>query len=231
MIWMAQTLWGGGFALALMLGAGAAAAFEIGKTGISLNFPETGWKVEDHDDAAIKVWHLRANSWDPVPGPSGLIAVTLSHLDGDPWPDIAGLRDAAAGVVADSLMTGVARRAPYEIAAGRYQVAGADLEGALDMGAADFPISARVLVIRTGQGALLITAFSKLSAPERPFAGLFGADGILTAHGPGAEALNGTPQPAAAPAPQTPEETGPSVEDLLNQMGKEFAPADQETAQ
>lgn len=189
-----------------------AVALDLGRSGISLNPPARGWKLEQHYDAAIQVWHLRAEQWQPPSPHSGLIAVTVSTLDGDPWPDPSALRDAAARALRDDLLGEVSQDAPFELTSGRFHVAGEDFFGMIGLGEAPaMPISARLLVIRTGDGALLITAFSVLPAEQAPFAGLFGADGILTATGPGAEALNGAPQgldPVADPA----------IRDLLEQM-------------
>lgn len=88
------------------------------------------------------------------------------------------------------------------------------------------PIRARLFVIRTGDGVLSITAFSVLSAGVAPFAGRIGADGILTAMGPGAEALNGarsatTPNLNAPPADADPA-ADPAIRDLLQRMQSEF---------
>ena len=213
--------------LVLGLVAGAANAMDLGKTGIGLNPPARGWKLEDHDDAALKVWHLRADTWDPAPKESGLISVTVTFLDGDPWPDIAPMRDQAADIVAGQLMSAVTARTPFELVSGRFEIAGADFEGGLDLvSEGDKPVSARLLLIRTRSGFLMITAFSVLPMSEKPFSALFGETGILTAYGPGSAGLNGAPAAAeaAAPAPAAPAANPAAIEDLLKQMQQQFQP-------
>ena len=213
-------------AVAILIGVALAPleamAFDLGRSGISLNPPARGWKVEQHHDAAIEVWHLRAEQWQPPSPQSGLIAVTVSTLEGDPWPDPAALRDAAARTLRDEMLGEVRQDTPFDLTAGRFHIAGEDLFGMIGLGEAPaMPISARLLVIRTGDGALLITAFSVLPVDQAPFAGLFGADGILTATGPGAEALNGAPSgpPAQTAAPQGLDPVAdPAIRDLLEQM-------------
>ncbi|WP_156894341.1 hypothetical protein [Rhodobacter xanthinilyticus] len=207
----------------LMCLAGPGAALDLGRSGIALNPPARGWKLEEHRDAAIAVWHLRAESWDPPPA-SGLIAVTVSMLDGDPWPDPGALRDAAGRAMRAGLIRDLAADAPFDLAAGRFQIAGEDFTGAIGLGDAPArPAMARVLAIRTGDGALLISAFSIKGPGEGAFDGLFGPGGILTAMGPGAEALNGA---AAAPA-TAPPAADPALEELLQQMQGGFSTGDQ----
>ncbi|WP_346913384.1 hypothetical protein [uncultured Roseibium sp.] len=212
------------------------AALDLGKSGVSIDFPARGWKVEDHDDAAMKIWHLRAETWDPIPEESGMIAITVTYLDGDPWPDIAALRDKAAEVISDNMLVDVTEKAPFETGSGRYQIAGADFAGSLDMMAeGKKPVSARLVVIRTGTSSLLVTAFSLRPLTDQPFAALFGPGAILSASGPGASALNTlgatetTPavSPEAAPPAETvpaADGTSPNVNDLLKDMQQEFSP-------
>ncbi|MBU4529573.1 MAG: hypothetical protein KUA43_10710 [Hoeflea sp.] len=205
-------------------GSGAV-ALDLGKSGIGLNPPAQGWKLEEHDDAALKVWHLRAETWDPAPKESGLIAVTVTFLDGDPWPDIGAMRDRAADIVAGQLMTAVVARTPFELVAGRFEIAGADFEGGLDLvSEGNKPVSARLLLIRTRSGFLMITAFSVLPLSEKPFTALFGETGILTAYGPGAEGLNATPVRAEATEPAPRAADPAAIEDLLRQMQQQFQP-------
>jgi hypothetical protein len=237
-------IWAGSIALSCAL-CGPLAAFELGRTGINLSPPARGWKIEDHDDAALKVWHLRADDWTDLSAYSGLIAVTISSLEGDPWPDVGQLRDSVAGVIAGQMLTDLRSATPFALGAGRFDVAGEDFEAALDLGAGGaVPISARLLVIRTGNGALIVTAFSKLPSHQAPFAALFGANGILTASGPGAEVLNGRasppalvvapalappPPPVAPPVAQAPTAPAqaptadPGIADLLQQMEGGFS--------
>lgn len=217
----------------LVLAGSPALALDLGRTGISLNPPTQGWKVEQHRDAAVEVWHLRAESWDRPP-PSGLIAVTVSMLDGDPWPDPGAVRDAAAATLREGMLDDITAATPFALDAGRFQIAGEDAVGALPLGqAGPVPAHARLLVIRTGSGALLVTAFAIGPEADR-FAGLFGPEGMLTAHGPGSEALNGTappappPAPAAAPvaappaAPVAPSASDPGLDALLKNMQGSF---------
>jgi hypothetical protein len=199
-----------------------AAAFDLGRSGVSLNVPERGWKVEKFADAAIEVWHLRSEQWHPPTAQSGLIAVTISTLEGDPWPDVAALRDSAAQLLRMEILSDLSRDTPFELASGRFQIAGEDFSGAIGLGEGlKTPVSARVLAIRTGDGALLVTAFSVLRDDQEPFRGLFGPQGILTAKGPGSEALNGVPLPSLQPPAAQPQ-AEPSVRDLLEQMQDSF---------
>lgn len=165
---------------------------------------------------------MRAESWDPPP-PSGLIAVTVSLLEGDPWPDPPALRDAAAQVIRAELLRDVTGQTGFGMTSGRFEVAGADLSGGLRLGqAAPVPAEARVLVIRTGSGALIVTAFGLARAGQPAFAGLFGPGGMLMAQGPGSEALNAPgPRPPGAPR-QAPPPADPGLEALLRDMQGSF---------
>ncbi len=199
----------------LALAASPALAMDLGHTGIALNPPAQGWKVEQHRDAAIAVWHLRAESWDPPPA-SGLIAVTVSMLEGDPWPDPQAVRDAAARTLRGGLLADITASTPFDLTAGRFQIAGEDASGALKLGDQALPAKARLMVIRTGSDALLVSAFAVGEAAG--FGALFGASGLLTARGPGSEALNGAPA-AAPPA------SDPGLDALLKDMQGSFGEA------
>lgn len=204
----------------LALAATPAMALDLGRTGIALNPPAQGWKVEQHRDAAIEVWHLRAESWDPPP-PSGLIAVTVSMLGGDPWPEPQAVRDAAAQALRGGLLADITASTPFDLSAGRFQIAGEDASGALKLGDQALPAQARLLVIRTGSDALLVSAFAVGDTAD--LAALFGANGLLTASGPGAEALNGA---ATAVAPVAPPATDPGLDALLKDMQGSFEEAE-----
>lgn len=193
-----------GLAWALMAGWSQVGAIELGTSGIGVHLPERGWKVDTREDAAIEVWHFRAKSWDPVPKESGLIAVTVSFLGYDPLKGdhLDAMQRKSADIVADGFLKQVTRRSPFAMQSGRFEVAGEDVDGHIDLRAGGLlPVSGRTLIIRTPDGLALISAFSLLPSDQDPFAALFGPSGFVSFEGPGADLFSKTEPPSSAAAP------------------------------
>lgn len=163
-------------------------AIELGRSGILVNPPDRGWKVESQRDANIEVWHLRAKDWDPVPRESGLIAVTISFLDSDPLngAPLDGMMKQASSLMLGKFLSDVSDVRPLKVQSGRFEVAKEDYVGALDLkSAGKKPVSARFMVVRCREGVVMLTAFSLLSLDDEPFAALLGKGGMLVFDGPG----------------------------------------------
>ncbi|WP_319496880.1 hypothetical protein [uncultured Cohaesibacter sp.] len=212
-------------------------AIELGRSGILVNPPDRGWKVESQRDANIEVWHLRAKDWDPVPRESGLIAVTISFLDSDPLngAPLNGMMKKASSLMLDKFLTDVADVRPLRVQSGRFEVAKEDYVGALDLkSAGKKPVSARFMVVRCREGFVMLTAFSLLPLDDEPFAGLLGKGGMLVFDGPGSgifasltgggsgpdgqqpKVTDSMPSGQTAPNQQTPEQQIDSVLDALD---------------
>lgn len=220
----------------LMSGWSQVGAIELGTSGIGVHLPERGWKVDTREDAAIEVWHFRAKSWDPVPKESGLIAVTVSFLGYDPLKgeSLDAMQRKSADIVADGFLKQVTRRAPFAMQSGRFEVAGEDVDGHIDLRAGGLlPVSGRSVIIRTPDGLALISAFSLLPADQDPFAALFGPSGFVSFDGPGSDLFSKTEPPSSAAAPppgdapdtrekNTDKDAEKDMQDLLQEMQKGF---------
>lgn len=214
-------------------------AIELGESGINVHLPDRGWKVDTREDAAIEVWHFRAKAWDPLPKESGMIAVTISFLSYDPLKgqSLEAMQQKSADSVAGTLLKQVTRRSPFAMQSGRFEVAGEDVDGHIDLRAGDLlPVSGRSVIIRTPDGLALISAFSLLPSNQDPFAALFGPTGFVSFEGPGSELFTrsaaATPeetlraprdnQPPTDESHDTKDSAETEMQDLLKEMQKGF---------